>query len=211
MDLCTLCLCVKEVASSLTKYAKSRGSEGQFSQWQVSVAFSSCVWRVTMESPASWWMVITISLFGEVRILPSRLWDLPFCGWLVGVTLVPTTNAYLLHSEAAGKDRKFLGRAVYHFPVLSWCVLASFRWRDMKALHINYVQSRHLRVEPTADQFTVYATDGKGRSLETTFHVIINPTNDEAPDFVVQNITVRNIPNVPFYFLIFFWFLFLPR
>nr|XP_048308953.1 FRAS1-related extracellular matrix protein 1 isoform X1 [Myodes glareolus]XP_048308954.1 FRAS1-related extracellular matrix protein 1 isoform X1 [Myodes glareolus] len=68
--------------------------------------------------------------------------------------------------------------------------IASFRWRDMKALHINYVQSRHLRVEPTADQFTVYATDGKGRSLETTFHVIINPTNDEAPDFVVQNITV---------------------
>lgn len=70
----------------------------------------------------------------------------------------------------------------------------------MKTLHINYVQSRHLRVEPTADQFMVYATDGKGRSLETTFHVIINPTNDEAPDFVVQNITVRNILNVPFLF-----------
>ncbi|XP_036034922.1 FRAS1-related extracellular matrix protein 1 isoform X1 [Onychomys torridus] len=68
--------------------------------------------------------------------------------------------------------------------------IASFQWRDMKALHINYVQSRHLRVEPTADQFMVYATDGEQRSLETTFHVIINPTNDEAPDFVVQNITV---------------------
>ncbi|XP_042127293.2 FRAS1-related extracellular matrix protein 1 isoform X2 [Peromyscus maniculatus bairdii] len=68
--------------------------------------------------------------------------------------------------------------------------IASFQWRDMKALHINYVQSRHLRVEPTADQFMVYATDGKRRSLETTFHVNINPTNDEAPDFVVQNITV---------------------
>ncbi|XP_076790834.1 FRAS1-related extracellular matrix protein 1 isoform X2 [Arvicanthis niloticus] len=68
--------------------------------------------------------------------------------------------------------------------------IASFQWRDMKASHINYVQSRHLRVEPTADQFMVYATDGKQRSLETTFHVIINPTNDEAPDLVVQNITV---------------------
>lgn len=64
----------------------------------------------------------------------------------------------------------------------------------MKASHINYVQSRHLREEPTADEFLVYATDGKQRSLETTFHVIINPTNDEAPDFVVQNITVRNTP-----------------
>ncbi|ERE83931.1 FRAS1-related extracellular matrix protein 1 [Cricetulus griseus] len=68
--------------------------------------------------------------------------------------------------------------------------IASFQWRDMKALHINYVQSRHLRVEPTADQFVVYATDGEQRTLETTFRVIINPTNDEAPDFVVQNITV---------------------
>lgn len=63
----------------------------------------------------------------------------------------------------------------------------------MKALHINYVQSRHLRMEPTADQFMVYVTDGKQRSLETTFYVIINPTNDEAPDFVVQNFTVRKI------------------
>lgn len=68
--------------------------------------------------------------------------------------------------------------------------IASFQWRDVKASHINYVQSRHLREEPTADQFLVCATDGKQRSLETTFHVIINPTNDEAPDFVVQNITV---------------------
>ncbi|XP_047556906.1 FRAS1-related extracellular matrix protein 1 [Lutra lutra] len=68
--------------------------------------------------------------------------------------------------------------------------IASFWWKDMKALHINYVQARHLRMEPTADQFTVYVTDGKRRSLEIPFHIIINPTNDEAPDFVVQNITV---------------------
>uniref|UniRef100_A0A8C9AAX8 FRAS1-related extracellular matrix protein 1 n=1 Tax=Prolemur simus TaxID=1328070 RepID=A0A8C9AAX8_PROSS len=68
--------------------------------------------------------------------------------------------------------------------------IASFQWKDMKALHINYVQSRHLRIEPTADQFTVFVTDGKQRSLEIPFYVIINPMNDEAPDFVVQNITV---------------------
>nr|XP_012625103.1 FRAS1-related extracellular matrix protein 1 isoform X3 [Microcebus murinus] len=68
--------------------------------------------------------------------------------------------------------------------------IASFQWKDMKALHINYVQSRHLRIEPTADQFTVYVTDGKQRSLEIPFYITINPTNDEAPDFVVQNITV---------------------
>ncbi|XP_039731217.1 FRAS1-related extracellular matrix protein 1 isoform X3 [Pteropus medius] len=69
--------------------------------------------------------------------------------------------------------------------------IALFQWKDMKALHINYVQSRHLRMEPTADQFMVYVTDGKRRSLEMPFYIIINPTNDEAPDFVVQNITVH--------------------
>nr|XP_051701478.1 FRAS1-related extracellular matrix protein 1 isoform X2 [Oryctolagus cuniculus] len=68
--------------------------------------------------------------------------------------------------------------------------IASFQWKDLKALHINYVQSRHRRIEPTADQFVVYVTDGKQRSLEIPFYVTINPTNDEAPDFVVQNITV---------------------
>ncbi|XP_036917838.1 FRAS1-related extracellular matrix protein 1 isoform X3 [Sturnira hondurensis] len=68
--------------------------------------------------------------------------------------------------------------------------IAAFRWKDMKALHINYVQSRHLRMEPTADRFTVCVTDGKRRSLEIPFYITINPTNDEAPDFVVQNITV---------------------
>ncbi|XP_013371842.1 PREDICTED: FRAS1-related extracellular matrix protein 1 isoform X2 [Chinchilla lanigera] len=68
--------------------------------------------------------------------------------------------------------------------------IASFQWKDMKALHINYVQSRHLRIEPTADQFVVRVTDGKRRSPEAPLYVMINPTNDEAPDFVVQNITV---------------------
>ncbi|XP_039766745.1 FRAS1-related extracellular matrix protein 1 isoform X3 [Ornithorhynchus anatinus] len=68
--------------------------------------------------------------------------------------------------------------------------IASFQWKHMKALHINYVQSRHLRIEPTSDQFMVYVTDGKHRSLETPFYVKINPTNDEVPGFVARNITV---------------------
>ena len=63
----------------------------------------------------------------------------------------------------------------------------------MKALHINYVQSRHLGMEPTADKFMLYVTDGKRRSMEIPFYIIINATNDEAPDFIVQNITVRKI------------------
>ncbi|XP_055973252.1 FRAS1-related extracellular matrix protein 1 isoform X1 [Sorex fumeus] len=66
----------------------------------------------------------------------------------------------------------------------------SFQWRDMNALHINYVQSRHVRMEPTADQFVVCVSDGKQHSLEIPFYIVINPTNDEVPDFEVQNITV---------------------
>ncbi|KAM6170101.1 FRAS1-related extracellular matrix protein 1 [Rhynchocyon petersi] len=68
--------------------------------------------------------------------------------------------------------------------------IAAFRWKDMKALHINYVQSKHRKIEPTADQFIVCATDGKQRSSEIPFYVTIIPTNDEAPDFAVHNITV---------------------
>ncbi|XP_063107425.1 FRAS1-related extracellular matrix protein 1 isoform X3 [Cavia porcellus] len=68
--------------------------------------------------------------------------------------------------------------------------IASFQWKDLKALHINYVQSRHLRIEPTADQFVVHVTDGKRCSREALLYVVINPTNDEVPDFVVQNISV---------------------
>lgn len=97
-------------------------------------------------------------------------------------------------------------KGLSHLPTPSWCALALFQWKDMKALHINYVQSRHLRMEPTADQFTVYVTDGKQRSLEMPFYIIINPTNDEAPDFVVQNITVRSkfsISLSSFYYLYF--------
>ncbi|XP_053226453.1 FRAS1-related extracellular matrix protein 1 isoform X7 [Podarcis raffonei] len=69
--------------------------------------------------------------------------------------------------------------------------IASFQLKNIKGLHINYVQSRHRRIEPTADQFMVYATDGKHRSMETPFYVLINPMNDEVPEFEARNITVQ--------------------
>ncbi|XP_053888402.1 FRAS1-related extracellular matrix protein 1 isoform X1 [Malaclemys terrapin pileata] len=69
--------------------------------------------------------------------------------------------------------------------------IASFQLKHLKALHINYVQSRHVRTEPTSDQFMIYVTDGKHHSVETPFYVLINPTNDEVPEFIARNITVQ--------------------
>ncbi|KAG2466922.1 FREM1 protein, partial [Polypterus senegalus] len=69
--------------------------------------------------------------------------------------------------------------------------IGSFALNHVKQNHINYVQSRHERIEPTTDQFLLYVTDGKRRSRETPFYVIINPANDEVPDFLARNITVQ--------------------
>lgn len=115
---------------------------------------------------------------------------------------------YLLRDSllVKGLRASSLETRISYWPAYSRCAPASFQWKDMKALHVNYVQSRHLRVEPTADQFTVYVTDGKRRSLEIPFSVIIHPTNDEVPDFVVQNITVR--PEFPVSLLLFSDFIF---
>ena len=55
---------------------------------------------------------------------------------------------------------------------------------------MNYVQSRHQRMEPTADQFMLCVSDGKHSSAHVPFYIIINPTNDEIPEFVARNITV---------------------
>lgn len=55
---------------------------------------------------------------------------------------------------------------------------------------MNYVQSRHQRMEPTADQFMICVSDGKHSSAHVPFYIIINPTNDEVPEFVARNITV---------------------
>ncbi|XP_062985314.1 FRAS1-related extracellular matrix protein 1 [Elgaria multicarinata webbii] len=69
--------------------------------------------------------------------------------------------------------------------------IASFQLKNVKALHINYVQTRHRRIEPTKDQFMLYATDGKRHSMETPFYILINPANDEVPEFIARNITVQ--------------------
>uniref|UniRef100_A0AAR2M382 FRAS1-related extracellular matrix protein 1 n=1 Tax=Pygocentrus nattereri TaxID=42514 RepID=A0AAR2M382_PYGNA len=69
--------------------------------------------------------------------------------------------------------------------------IASFSYRDVLNQHINYVQSRHQRTEPTTDQFMLCVSDGKHQSSAIPFYIIINPTNDEAPDFLARNFTVR--------------------
>ncbi|XP_075451979.1 FRAS1-related extracellular matrix protein 1 isoform X2 [Ascaphus truei] len=66
----------------------------------------------------------------------------------------------------------------------------SFLLKDIMSQNINYVQSRHHRIEPTTDQFTLYVSDGKQHSVERPFYVIINPTNDEVPEFLARNFTV---------------------
>uniref|UniRef100_A0A3Q3X746 FRAS1-related extracellular matrix protein 1 n=1 Tax=Mola mola TaxID=94237 RepID=A0A3Q3X746_MOLML len=69
--------------------------------------------------------------------------------------------------------------------------IASFSYKDIIDGHVNYVQSRHQRMEPTADQFMLCVSDGIHSSAHVPFYIIINPTNDEIPEFVAHNITVR--------------------
>ncbi|XP_068443909.1 FRAS1-related extracellular matrix protein 1a isoform X1 [Clinocottus analis] len=69
--------------------------------------------------------------------------------------------------------------------------IASFSYKDIIDGHVNYVQSRHQRMEPTADQFVFCVSDGKHSSAHVPFYIIINPINDEIPQFVARNITVR--------------------
>ncbi|XP_047425059.1 FRAS1-related extracellular matrix protein 1a isoform X2 [Mugil cephalus] len=69
--------------------------------------------------------------------------------------------------------------------------IASFSYNNIIEGHINYVQSRHQRMEPTADQFMLCVSDGKHSSAHVPFYIIINPTNDEVPEFVARNITVQ--------------------
>ncbi|NWT01424.1 FREM1 protein, partial [Mionectes macconnelli] len=69
--------------------------------------------------------------------------------------------------------------------------IASFQLKHLKAMTINYVQARHLQMEPTEDKFVLCVTDGLHRSAETPFFVLITPTNDEVPEFIVRNITVQ--------------------
>uniref|UniRef100_A0A3Q3FCR4 Fras1 related extracellular matrix 1a n=1 Tax=Labrus bergylta TaxID=56723 RepID=A0A3Q3FCR4_9LABR len=67
----------------------------------------------------------------------------------------------------------------------------SFSYKDIMDGHVNYVQSRHQRMEPTADQFMLCVSDGKHSSAHVPFYIIITPTNDEVPEFEARNFTVR--------------------
>ncbi|XP_058637530.1 FRAS1-related extracellular matrix protein 1a [Onychostoma macrolepis] len=69
--------------------------------------------------------------------------------------------------------------------------IASFTYRDVLNGHINYVQSRHQRMEPTTDQLMLHVSDGKQQSSSVPLYIIIRPTNDEIPEFLARNITVR--------------------
>ncbi|XP_077401536.1 FRAS1-related extracellular matrix protein 1a [Vanacampus margaritifer] len=64
-------------------------------------------------------------------------------------------------------------------------------YSDIIAGQINYVQSRHQKVEPTSDQFILCVSDGEFSSTHVTFNIVVNPTNDEIPEFVARNIKVQ--------------------
>uniref|UniRef100_A0A665UUX0 Fras1 related extracellular matrix 1a n=1 Tax=Echeneis naucrates TaxID=173247 RepID=A0A665UUX0_ECHNA len=69
--------------------------------------------------------------------------------------------------------------------------IASFSYKDIIDGHVNYVQSRHERMEPIADQLMLCVSDGKHTSAQVAFYIIINPTNDEIPEFMARNFTVQ--------------------
>ncbi|XP_075999811.1 FRAS1-related extracellular matrix protein 1a isoform X1 [Genypterus blacodes] len=68
--------------------------------------------------------------------------------------------------------------------------IASFSYKAIIDGHVNYVQSRHQRMEPTVDQFMLCVSDGKHNSATVPFYIIISPMNDEIPEFIARNITV---------------------
>ncbi|XP_058617703.1 FRAS1-related extracellular matrix protein 1b isoform X2 [Onychostoma macrolepis] len=68
--------------------------------------------------------------------------------------------------------------------------VVTFSQRHVSSGFINYVQSVHQGVEPTADFFTISVSDGIQRSAPMPFYVIINPTNDEIPSLLLSNFTV---------------------
>lgn len=93
------------------------------------------------------------------------------------------------HAPHLHTDKKDVSRKInekYIFSIFA----ASFSYKDILDGHVNYVQSRHQRVEPTADQFMLCVSDGKHVSAHVPFFVIIKPVNDEIPQFIARNITV---------------------
>ncbi|XP_071952091.1 FRAS1-related extracellular matrix protein 1-like [Antedon mediterranea] len=68
--------------------------------------------------------------------------------------------------------------------------IISFTMHDISIGNINYVQADHQGVEPIADFFMVYATDGQHISANVSFPVTIVPQNDEVPTLSITNFTL---------------------
>ncbi|XP_060797324.1 FRAS1-related extracellular matrix protein 1b isoform X2 [Neoarius graeffei] len=68
--------------------------------------------------------------------------------------------------------------------------VVSFSQLHLNSRLINYVQSIHQGVEPTADHFSISVSDGVHKSESVPFYIVINPTNDEAPSLFLHNFTV---------------------
>nr|XP_006002762.1 PREDICTED: FRAS1-related extracellular matrix protein 1-like [Latimeria chalumnae] len=68
--------------------------------------------------------------------------------------------------------------------------IGSFSLQHLKAGYINYVQSKHIRIEPTADHFMIFVSDGIHVSMAMPLYAIINPANDENPILQLNNITI---------------------
>jgi len=62
----------------------------------------------------------------------------------------------------------------------------SFSVYDMLLGKVNYVQSRHMKIEPDMDNFNLRCFDGNNTSSEVKVHVSISPVNDEPPILFVQ-------------------------
>ena len=67
----------------------------------------------------------------------------------------------------------------------------AFSYFDLKNAYINYVQANHTGTEPVEDFFEVFVTDGIQHSQPAQVKINIIPVNDEMPEFVVGNITIK--------------------